>query len=272
MSVLARATVILDSDVRDLSAGLQLVQEEMQKAGKVLGSIGRELSLKVTLPLTALGAASVHAFGEQEDAIARLNAVLTATGNVAGTTTAEVLAMATSLQTTTRFADETVVAAAGLIATFQNVRNELGAGNDIFNRAVRNAADLAAVMGTDLSTAALQLGRALERDRGALDDHFRFLRARKKLLHHLLHVLPGRHHAEHDVARGELRQRADDFGAVLGERFGFGARAVPQRDVAAALRQARGHLVTHPPSADPAELHVLNRGWQSEVPLRDRAK
>src|SRR6266480_1435366 len=117
-----------------------------------------------------------------------------------------------------------------------------------------------------------QLCRALERDGGALDDHFRFPRSREKPLHHFLHVLPCRHHAEHDVARGELRERVDDFGAVLGERLGFSARAVPQRDVAAALRQARGHLVTHAPGADPAELHVLNRGWQSGVPLRDRAK
>src|SRR5213593_603973 len=37
-------------------------------------------------------------------------------------------------------------------------------------------------------------------------------------------------------------------------------------------REARCHLVTHAPGADPAELHVLNRGWQSGVPLRDRAK
>jgi uncharacterized coiled-coil protein SlyX len=162
VTVLARASVVIGADIGDLNAGLALVREEMQEAGRTLGELGRELSLKVTLPLVALGTASVHAFGEQEDAIARVNAVLAATGNVAGTTTSDILALASSLQTTTRFADETVVAAAGLLATFQNVRNEVGAGNDIINRAVRDATDLASIMGANLSTAALQLGRALE--------------------------------------------------------------------------------------------------------------
>ena len=46
----------------------------------------------------------------------------------------------------------------------------------------------------------------------------------------------------------------DDLRAVLRERLGLGARAVPDRDVAAALGEALGHRVAHAAGADPADL------------------
>ena len=115
-----------------------------------------------------------------------------------------------------------------------------------------------------------KLGGAFQRDRRALDHHLRLLAAGEQLLHHRFHVIPGRHHAEHDVARGQLGQRVDHFRTVLRERFRLGARAVPDGDVAAALRQARGHLEAHAAGADPAKL--ASRGWQSVAPLQDRAR
>lgn len=162
MSELAKAVVRLEADISDLQAGFALAEEEMKKAGKSLESLGQELSLKVTLPLAAIGALAVKEFGEEQDAIAKVNAVLAATGGISNTTTSHLEEMAHQMQELTRFSDDEVLSAEGLLLTFQNVRNELGAGNAIFDRTIHDVADLASVMGTDLSTATLQLGRALQ--------------------------------------------------------------------------------------------------------------
>src|SRR6266550_2789358 len=160
--VLAKAVVTIGADIADFEAGLALAHEEMARVGKELEALGKSLTTKITLPLLAIGALSVKEFGAQEDAIAKVNAVLQATGGVSGATTQSLTALAASLQESTRFTDTQVIASAGLLATFQQVRNEVGKGNDIFDRTIKVSADLAAVMGGDLSEATLQLGRALE--------------------------------------------------------------------------------------------------------------
>ena len=111
-----------------------------------------------------------------------------------------------------------------------------------------------------LSQQGAQLGRALERNRRAFDDHARQTSAaRQKPVRtgdDLLDVIPRRHHAEHDVARGKLRQRLRDFRAMLGQRLGLGTRTIPDGDVAAAFGQPRRHFVAHAAGADPAQLQL----------------
>ena len=168
MSELAKATVRIEADISDLDAGLALAVEKMEGVGKTLEGLGKTLSTKVTLPLLAIGTLAVHEFGEAADALAKLDAVLAATGGVSGTTASHVREVADALQQTTRFSNDAVIGASALLATFQNVRNEVGAGNDVFDRAIKNAADLSATMGTDLTTAIEQLGRALEQPASGL--------------------------------------------------------------------------------------------------------
>src|SRR5690242_554229 len=136
MSELAKAVVRIEADLSDFQAGLSLAEEEMRKAGKTLESLGAELSLKVTLPLAAIGALAIKEFGEEQDAIAKVNAVLEATGGISNTTTGHLQEMAHQMQELTRFSDDEVLAAEGLLLTFQNVRNEMGAGNAIFDRTI----------------------------------------------------------------------------------------------------------------------------------------
>lgn len=159
---LARAVVRIEGDISDLEAALSLAHGEMEKAGKTFEQLGHTMTTHVTLPLVALGGFAVKEFGEQADAVARLDAVLTAAGGVTGTTTARIEELANALQQSTRFADDEVIAAASLLSTFHQVRNEIGAGNDIFDRAIQAASGLAAAMGEDLQSATLKLGRALE--------------------------------------------------------------------------------------------------------------
>ena len=56
-----------------------------------------------------------------------------------------------------------------------------------------------------------------------------------------------------DVHVLEVEQLVDHLAADLGQRFGLGAGAVPDRDVVAGLEQALGHGVAHAAHADPAD-------------------
>lgn len=161
-SVLAEAVVKIGADLADFEAGMQLVQEEMHKVGGTLKSIGTELTKYVTVPLTIMGGVAVHEFGEAADEATKLRAVVAATGGAAGVSADHIDQMAKSLQDTTRFSDEVTKSASAVLLTFQSVSNQVGKGNDIFDRTVKVSQDLASVMGTDLNDAVRTLGVALE--------------------------------------------------------------------------------------------------------------
>ena len=158
---------------------IKKAQRDLEKLGKVAGDQGKSitdsmdklsagmvaagttLTKNVTLPIVGAGAAMFAAFTKQEDAEARLGAALKATGGVAGVTADHILDLASSLQGTTTFGDEATIAAAGLLLTFKDISNAAGDGNDVFDRTIKVGQDLAAFMGTDLDSAMMQLGMAI---------------------------------------------------------------------------------------------------------------
>jgi hypothetical protein len=94
-------------------------------------------------------------------------AVIKSTGGVAHITAAQIGDLATAISNKTGADDEAIQSGENLLATFTNVRNETGKGNDIFNRATQAAVDMAAAMNNGvvdaggLKTANIQLGKAL---------------------------------------------------------------------------------------------------------------
>ncbi len=112
---------------------------------------------------TALGVAfvagakaSVAAAAESEQAQLRLEAVLRGTGYAAGFNGDQLDRMAGRMQTKLGINDETIKKSMATLLTFRQV------GRDSFEDALNVAANIAAVMGTDLQSATLQLGKALE--------------------------------------------------------------------------------------------------------------
>ncbi len=99
---------------------------------------------------------SVQAFQVQEQAVAKLEGVLRATGGAAGLTSKEMQAFASDLQASTQFGDEAIIGLQGTLATFKSV------SGDTFKDATRLAVDLSAAFGGDLQSSAMQLGKALE--------------------------------------------------------------------------------------------------------------
>jgi hypothetical protein len=98
----------------------------------------------------------VREFGEEEVSIAKLNAVLKATGRESAATRDSMLSLADSMQKTTMFADEEIINAQALMATFKSIND------DIFPESIKLTADLAATFGMDLRSATVMLGKALE--------------------------------------------------------------------------------------------------------------
>ena len=100
-------------------------------------------------------AAEAAVVGRQTDAVIR------STGGSANVTKEHLEDLAGSLSKVAAVDDEVIQSAGNVLLTFKAVRNEVGEGNDIFDRAVESALDMSAALGGDLQSATLQLGKAL---------------------------------------------------------------------------------------------------------------
>jgi len=87
--------------------------------------------------------------------------VIKTTGGAANVTAKSVGNLATAISNKTGIDDEAVQSASNLLLTFTNVRNETGKGNKVFDQATQAATDMAAAMGKEPKSAAIQLGKAL---------------------------------------------------------------------------------------------------------------
>lgn len=97
----------------------------------------------------------IEGMNDMEDETTQMNAVLKSTGGVSGMTTEEMIKMADAMEDTTKFAAEQTMEAENLLLTFTNI------GEDVFPQATETLLDMATAMGTDASSGAIQLGKAL---------------------------------------------------------------------------------------------------------------
>lgn len=104
----------------------------------------------------AFGGLSVKAFSESEDVMKQTEAVLKSTGNAAGVTADEVANLASELQKTTKFSDETIQSGENLLLTFTSI------GKDIFPQATETMLNMSQALGQDTKSSAIQLGKALQ--------------------------------------------------------------------------------------------------------------
>ena len=93
---------------------------------------------------------------EQEQVMAKLDAVLRSTGGAAGITKDEVIKLASGLQGVTTYGDETIISAQNLLLTFTKI------GKDVFPDATEIVLDMSAALGQDLKSSAIQVGKALQ--------------------------------------------------------------------------------------------------------------
>jgi len=134
---------------------------KMASIGKRISSAGRALTIGVTLPVLAFGAIAYGELKESEKVAAQTNAAIKSTGGVAHVSAADVDRLSSSLLRKSGVDDELIHSGANLLLTFKNVRNELGEGNRIFDRATKAALDLSVSGFGDMSATSKMLGKAL---------------------------------------------------------------------------------------------------------------
>ncbi len=161
--------VTIKSKTDDLKKGLDDVKGLTQQAeagtsklGALAGGVEKFGKMAVVglsvagVAAAAFGGLSVKAFSESEDVMKQTEAVLKSTGGAAGVTADQVSNLASELQKTTKFSDETVQSGENLLLTFTSI------GKDIFPTATQTMLDMSQALGQDTKSSAIQLGKALQ--------------------------------------------------------------------------------------------------------------
>jgi hypothetical protein len=139
---------------------IQDVGRSVQRSGSIASGVFSGLA-KFSVAAMAFRSVTSSISGMVSGAIdaqksgAKLDAVLASTGGAAGVSGEEIRKLASDLQLVTDFEDDATVAAAGVLATFTQVKG------DVFKDAIVSAQDLSAVMGQDLQSSVVQIGKAL---------------------------------------------------------------------------------------------------------------
>ncbi len=120
--------------------------------------------LGLIISAAAVGATFKNAFSalqEQEVLAAQTSAVIRSTGGAAGVSADHITKLSEKLEGMNAVEKESIREGANFLLTFKNIANQAGAGNDIFDQTTQAMTDLARATGTDMQSASLQLGKAL---------------------------------------------------------------------------------------------------------------
>ena len=144
------------ADLGGFERAMNKAQKKLKRFGKSVQKTGKSLTTSLTLPIAALGVASVKAFDKQQKAIAQVEAGLKSTAGTVGFTSKELQKMAADLQKTTLFGDEEILqGATAQLLTFTNITGKE------FERTQKIALDLATRLDGDLKSSSIMLGKAL---------------------------------------------------------------------------------------------------------------
>lgn len=129
----------------DESNGIDKLKASFTGLGTVVAGLGVGLAFRKMIDATS----------RQDAALAQLNATLASTDGAAGKTAEELIRAANSLEDVSRFGDEAITQMQSLLLTFKEIKG------DNFDRTSVAVLDMATAMGTDLKSAAIQVGKAL---------------------------------------------------------------------------------------------------------------
>lgn len=163
------------SSVRDkMSSVGSGMRAAFSKAGSVIRGVFSKIASFVTdtfksvfgflreqIPLFAIGigaglAVGIKNLNEYEESLSRIKAQLRATQGLSGQTVESLTGMADEMMRFTTVSDQAVMNAQTVLLQMINVRGE------VFDEATKLSADLAAVTGSDMASAADRIGRALQ--------------------------------------------------------------------------------------------------------------
>lgn len=161
MITAAELVVKYRSDTSDLDRGATGAKRSIGDMAAGAESAGRRMSLGLTAPIALMGATALKSAAEAGQGQAQMAAMLKSTEGVSGHTAESLNGLAASLQKTSTFEDDAIVQGTNLLGTFTKIRNEAGAGNDVFDQTTKAMLNVSAAMGKDLQSSAIMVGKAL---------------------------------------------------------------------------------------------------------------
>jgi hypothetical protein len=144
-----------------IEKSVQSLGSHITNLGKSMFRTGRVMTTSLTLPIVAGFTVAINEATQFNKVQGQTQAALKSTGGAANVTVGHIDALSTSLGHLTATDAEVVHSMENILLTFPNVRNEVGKGNAIFDKASLAVANVSARMGTDLNSAAVQVGKAL---------------------------------------------------------------------------------------------------------------
>jgi phage-related protein len=151
----------IESATRGIDGIGSKISRGLASGFKSVVKVGAAAFAGLTVAAAAQGAIAVDAYIEAAQVAAQTNAAIKSTGAVANVTEKDVASLATTIRDYSGISDEAVQSAENVLLTFTKVRNEVGAGNNIFSQATVAIADMSARLGKNLSGTAIQVGKAL---------------------------------------------------------------------------------------------------------------
>ena len=143
--------------------GLKQANASFAKLQGSIGSLGRNFAV-AGAAIAAAGAViakNAQALARIEQINAQTAQTIKSMGDVAGISATQVEALAGSLEKLTATEAESIQEGANLLLTFGNIRDNLGAGNDIFTQTTKIMVDLGVALKRGPVQTATMLGKAL---------------------------------------------------------------------------------------------------------------
>jgi phage-related protein len=166
---IGNAVLVLTTDAKGLEQGLRDAEQKtrtgvqkLQQIGAGLTKMGKTLTVGVTAPLVALGVMMVKAAAEQEEAEARMQRAIEATGRVGEMSLEQLTRFTSEMQKQSLYGDEQILDAMSHLQTLANLDQET------LQTVTRGAMNIAAALDKDLVSVMDAIGKTLAGGRSSV--------------------------------------------------------------------------------------------------------
>ena len=156
--------VAILGDSRDFSRAVANAKNDVAGLGRSASNLGRNLALgfgAAAAGAVVLAKGFVDAAVESQKVTAQTGAVIKSMGLGATVTADQIADLSTQLSLKSGIDDELIQSGSNLLLTFANLAESAGESGGAFERANAAALDMSVAMGTDMKSASMQVGKAL---------------------------------------------------------------------------------------------------------------
>jgi len=148
-------------ETKSAEHAMKRLQRQTRKFGDNMKGLGQSMTMGLTLPLTGFAVLGLKGLADAERASAQTRAAIESTGNAANTSVKGIESMAMSLRRLSGVDDEIIQQGANVLLTFTNIENAGGKAGGVFDQATEAALNMSVALGTDMKSASMLVGKAL---------------------------------------------------------------------------------------------------------------